>query len=391
MDKKALIGKILCFNELDSDSLKILAGKVFETTFCRGEVIFSEGENADRFYIVAEGVVEILKKDKENNQVIVGVHTRGNVFGEMAILDNLPRSGTARARTPVEALYLEKDDFLKLIDSNPAINRCVMKSLSGIIRTFNEVHIKENAEYNKRLKIIAEELKKMQKEALYKERLYLMGQSASQILHDIRNPLSVLKSQALLLEQILLSGSENKKICENIISTVCRMERITTEFMDFIRGEIKLDYTVVNAKQLGEALSASLADKVSAKNIQLKIVYKNEFSAIVDEGRILRCLINLIENAIKAVDKNTGIISVVFDCENEVFSIEISDNGCGIPKENISKIFQPFFSEAEGGTGLGLQIVQSIVKAHNGEIKVESTEGQGTTFTMIIPCFTFGV
>ena len=169
------------------------------------------------------------------------------------------------------------------------------------------------------------------------------------------------------------------------------MENLTTEFMDFIRGDIKLDYTVVGARQLGESLSDSLADKFAKKNVRLEIEYKNEFSAIVDEGRILRCLINLIENALKAVDRDRGIVSVVFDCKNEVFSIEITDNGCGIPEEKLSRIFQPFFSESEGGTGLGLQIVQSIVKAHNGEILVKSVPGKGTTFTMMIPCFTFGV
>lgn len=391
MDKKNLIENVPCFYELDSEALDILAGKVYETSFKTGTIIFNEGEDADRLYIVSDGVVEILKNDKDGNEVVVGVHTKGNVFGEMAILDNLPRSGTARTRTPVKALYLEREDFLKILDTNPSVNRCMMKSLSGIIRTFNEVHIKENAEYNKRLKTVLEELKKMQKEALYKERLYLMGQSASQILHDIRNPLSVLKTQALLLGTGRLSSSEKKKACENIISTVSRMENLTTEFMDFIRGDIKLDYTVVGARQLGESLSDSLADKFAKKNVRLEIEYKNEFSAIVDEGRILRCLINLIENALKAVDRDRGIVSVVFDCKNEVFSIEITDNGCGIPEEKLSRIFQPFFSESEGGTGLGLQIVQSIVKAHNGEILVKSVPGKGTTFTMMIPCFTFGV
>lgn len=386
-----MIENVLCFNELDSEALDVLAANVFETSFGTGEIIFNEGEAADKLYIVADGIVEILKNDRDENKVTVGVHTKGNVFGEMAILDNLPRSGTARARTPVKALYLERDDFLKILDSNPSVNRCMIKSLSGIIRTFNEVHIKENAEYNKRLKSVVEELKKMQKEALCKERLYLMGQSASQILHDIRNPLSVLKTQALLLGTGDLSPPEKKKACENIISTVSRMENLTTEFMDFIRGDIKLDYTVVGARHLGDSLLESLSGKFSEKNVRLDIEYKNEFSAIVDEGRILRCLINLIENALKAVDRGTGVVSVVFDCKNELFSIEITDNGCGIPEENLSRIFQPFFSESEGGTGLGLQIVQSIVKAHNGEIQVKSVPGAGTTFTMIIPCFTFGV
>jgi len=126
------------------------------------------------------------------------------------------------------------------------------------------------------------------------------------------------------------------------------------------------------------------------RDIELTLVSEREIVAEVDETRMTMALTNLVENAVK-YNKEHGEVRVGLDADHQSFTIEIRDTGVGIPPESINRVFERFYrvdksrSREMGGTGLGLSISRSVVLQHHGSINVESREGEGTTFYVIIP------
>jgi signal transduction histidine kinase len=108
---------------------------------------------------------------------------------------------------------------------------------------------------------------------------------------------------------------------------------------------------------------------------------------LVDKNQVEQVFINLLLNALHAVEDHHGLVAVktIIDRPNEKILVRITDNGCGIPPENMKKIFDPFFSTKSNGTGLGLAVSYGIVRNHNGDIRVSSKPGSGTCFTVEFP------
>jgi two-component system sensor histidine kinase HydH len=105
---------------------------------------------------------------------------------------------------------------------------------------------------------------------------------------------------------------------------------------------------------------------------------------MVDRDQIIQAILNILLNAVEAMDRG-GQITLSASIESDNLRIDISDTGPGIPEENMAKVFDPFFTTREKGTGLGLAIVHKIVENHNGEIRMDSIVGKGTTFTILLP------
>ncbi|MGZ3900520.1 MAG: two-component system sensor histidine kinase NtrB, partial [Bacteroidia bacterium] len=122
-------------------------------------------------------------------------------------------------------------------------------------------------------------------------------------------------------------------------------------------------------------------DRADLKNIKLitdfDLANKN---ILADESKLSIAFLNIIINAIEAVDKNSGVIRVVSSCNDQKCTIEIEDNGPGIPKDHVKKIFDPYFTSKPNGMGLGLAATQNIITTHNGTIDIESEENKGTKF-----------
>src|SRR5690606_15451257 len=122
-------------------------------------------------------------------------------------------------------------------------------------------------------------------------------------------------------------------------------------------------------------------DRLTLKQIRLKVNYPDEPCYIrADKEKLKIALLNIIINAIEAIDNVNGELMIALIPNEESYSLEIADNGCGIPQENLSKLFEPYFTSKRNGIGLGLASTLNIVQAHNAAIEVKSTVGQGTTF-----------
>ena len=156
------------------------------------------------------------------------------------------------------------------------------------------------------------------------------------------------------------------------------------------KSAAQLNISVVNINELTEIILKRLRPIARKNNVEVTLISKREVIAEVDEVKVSLILTNLVENAIK-YNKEQGRVEVIVDADHQFFTIQVSDTGIGIPEESIGQIYERFYrvdkshSREIGGTGLGLAITKSAVLLHRGSIKVESTEGEVTTFLVKIP------
>ena len=230
------------------------------------------------------------------------------------------------------------------------------------------------------------ELRKLEQHIRQKEKVVAMGELAGGVAHEIRNPLNAMYMIAQRFEK---EFSPKKKVKEfRSLTSVLknesqRVNAIIQQFLRFSRPP-KLQWEKVSAKQFLDEIQTMFSSEMKAKGISWNVEQTGDFQLKIDKQQFKQALINLIINAMQATEKK-GIISLSVSAGNSIVRFVLKDSGKGIPKEQLGKIFDLYFTTKPDGTGLGLSIVQQIVSQHNGTISVESIEGKGTTFTIEIP------
>ena len=220
------------------------------------------------------------------------------------------------------------------------------------------------------------------------ERLVSMGQLSAGVAHEINNPLgTVLLYSHMLLKQ-LEDGDPRRDDLQMIIREATRCKEIVRALLDFARQSRLSKAPADLAAVIGEVLSAAAPQAKQAAVRLTNDVPDDLPTMMIDGTQIRQMLLNLVKNGIDAVgDQGEIRIAARLRPVGEAVEITVSDNGCGIPKENLAKLFTPFFTTKEmgKGTGLGLAIAYGVVKMHSGDITVASEEGRGTTVTVRLP------
>lgn len=215
---------------------------------------------------------------------------------------------------------------------------------------------------------------------LQSEKMNVVGQLAAGIAHEIRNPLTSLKG----FLQLLQAGMEQKEVYYKIMSDeLDKIESITSELL-FISKPFVHEKNFVSVQSMVNEVIILLNTQANIHQVHLTTEYINDYEIYCDRSQIKQVLINLIKNAIEATEK-AGNVTVKVQSKEEKVMIDIIDEGPGIPDEHKKKIIEPFFTTKESGTGLGLMITKQILEQHNGELKIESQKGKGSTFRMILP------
>jgi signal transduction histidine kinase len=218
------------------------------------------------------------------------------------------------------------------------------------------------------------------------DKMSSLGRMAAGIAHEINNPLAGI---------LLYSSNMSKKVPQRgalaegldiIIKETQRCKTIIQGLLEFARDrepqKVSADINAIMETALG-----ILDNEFRLRHVGLeRQLAENMVKTLLDENQIEQVFINLLLNAIHAVSEN-GSVSVqsAVDSKNNKVRVEIADNGCGIAAEDIKKIFEPFYSTKTKGTGLGLAVSYGIVQNHQGDIRVLSTPGQGTRFTLEFP------
>ncbi len=226
------------------------------------------------------------------------------------------------------------------------------------------------------------ELQDAQEQLIRKEKLAIIGQLASCISHELRNPLGVINNSTYYLKMVLEDADEKiKKHLDILQKEVVRSNQIITDLLTFAKVK-KLKFTNSN---LNKILEDVLKYVEIPENISIeKQLNTNLPHFKLDEEHVFRAILNIITNALQALGDEGKIVLRTSRIDNFVV-IQIMDNGDGIPEENLEKIFEPLYTTKAKGTGLGLAIVKEIIDEHKGSIEVESKVGEGTTFTIKLP------
>jgi two-component system sensor histidine kinase HydH len=230
------------------------------------------------------------------------------------------------------------------------------------------------------------EVQELKKEVERNRRLASIGRLAAGIAHEIRNPLSSIKGFATYFKERYREVPEDQKTAEIMVQEVERLNRVIGQLLEFARP-MKLNK---NQAQIEEVIRYSI--KMIQKQAQEKgIAIHTNLSPDVkdislDRDRISQVFINLYLNAIEAMEQGGTLrTDSSLDEESGRATIVVSDTGRGILREDLEHIFDPYFTTKQSGTGLGLAIVHRIIEAHNGEVRIESEPGKGTTVTIVLP------
>jgi len=222
------------------------------------------------------------------------------------------------------------------------------------------------------------------------EKSAVIGRLGSAIAHEIRNPLNYINLTLDHLRSKFAPDDDEKrrtfeKLTSQLKGEVARINQQIGDFLNYSRPA-KADLRPVEARKVVEDSLRIVEAQAEEGHVKISVVEHENVPMIMGDPEFLRSVFNnLFINAVQSMGSNGGKLNVRIMPEADWVRFEISDTGVGIPDENLSKIFEPYFSTKETGTGLGLAIVQKIVDVHNGTIEVESKEDDGTKFTVRLP------
>ena len=359
----ATLETIPLFRSLNHAELQALRQIAQERRFAAGQEIFREGAPGDGVYFVKNGLVEISAG--ASPQRVFSRLGPGEIFGEMSIIEHRPRSATASAAQAAEVYFLPRGEMLAFIERSPGLAFALLQQISHRLREFNQLHLRE---------------------ILEAERLAVVGNFARSIIHDLKNPLTMIGLSAETFGLAGISPETSGRAKQRILKQVNRINGMITDILAFTENRRNADLRPADFRAFVSELAAELQSEVSANSIQ--IILENDPPAEMvsfDARQLGRVFHNLVHNAKDFLDDG-GKIFLRFHARNGELHIEVEDTGPGIASEIADSLFQPFATYGKAhGTGLGLSICKKIVEDHGGKISARGEPGRGAIFTFTLP------
>jgi signal transduction histidine kinase len=335
-----------------------------EKLYAEGATVFVEGAPPDAIYLVLSGEISLVKQAEGRNEIIARVKP-ADYFGEVGVLDGSGRSTGAVASRETRLVEIPAGPFVEVLRKEPA-DVCLV-IFSRVLERLREIN------------------QRYMEERLRKERLYLLGEMADSIVHDLRSPITGIQLAADLITT-QHEDPNTARWCRVISQQSNRMVTMVHELLDYSRGETDLKKEIISVKHLLEEFDFLHADFL--RRAQVEFVWQGiEDSVEVDVSRFLRVLENLVINAVEAntakgarVEIRSGVTP------DRRVEILVKDNGPGIPEAIRETLFEPFVTHGKRkGIGLGMAISRKVVEAHGGKISFISSAEQGTTFLIHLP------
>jgi signal transduction histidine kinase len=350
-----------------------------------GELCISENDRVDYVHCVKKGKVAVeiqIPQSSAKNKIAIDILGDGEVFAWSALVTST-LTASVRTLEPTEVLDVNAAALLVLCERIPQIGFVVMKNLTFVI---NSRLTKSRSKLGEAYR----DLRESQEKLFQTEKLTSLGQMAAAIAHEINNPLA-----GVLVYTKLLS----KKIKDGRISTEVVLEYLSKMDLELTRSAWLVQNLLNFARQTppafrefdpNDAINRALdlaSHSAELQNIEIIKDLKLFLPRLMaDFDQIAQVCTNLILNAIQAMPQG-GKLFLRTSKDGEQLRIEVQDTGCGIPLENMPKLFTPFFSTKREvkGVGLGLAVSHGIIERHRGRIEVRSKVGEGSTFTIYLP------
>jgi two-component system sensor histidine kinase HydH len=228
------------------------------------------------------------------------------------------------------------------------------------------------------------EIRQMENEVNRSRHLSSIGSLAAGIAHEIRNPLSSIKGFAVYFKEKLSGNKEDEQTADIMIAETERLNRVISQLIEFARP-LELKKEKIQFVELVQHTIKLIAADAQKNKISVKIDAAIEMPAVeVDLDKIKQVLLNIFLNSLAAL-KESGNLTIELSPGKDNLTVIISDDGAGIEKADLPRIYDPYFTSKPAGTGLGLAVVQKIMEAHGGRINVESSAGKGTKVFLYFP------
>jgi len=334
--------------------------------FRAGDVVFAAGDPGDGLYVIETGRVQISAVVESGSPRPLASIGPGEIFGEMAVIDDEPRSATAVAETDMTAFFVSRADMMVMLDRHPGLTLTLIREFSGRMRATNIRYLDE---------------------IIQGERLALVGRSARTIVHDFKNPLVVVRLAAEVAGAATTTTVMRQKARESILRQVDRMTYMLNELIEFARPSGRLpEMSTVSFAPYLNSLIDDIRQELAAGKVSLALENPPpEIEVCVEAPRLSRVFYNLVHNAVDEMPDG-GKITLRFLVNANELRIEMTDTGKGIAPEILPQLFQPFATHGKTqGTGLGLSISKRIIEDHGGRIWARSDPGQGATFAFTLP------
>lgn len=356
--------KLFC--QLSPPELSALRRVAREQKFSAGQEIFKEGDDGDGVYIVRDGTVGISGLVDGNVRRAFSQVGPGDTFGEMAVIEDKPRSAGATAKTDVSTYFIPRAEMLALVERSPALALALLREMSNRLREFNHQYLRE---------------------VLQAERLAIIGRFARSIVHDLKNPLNII---GLTAEMAGLDGATpqmRRQVAERIRIQIERISDLIGEILDFTQGAhadfvlSPFDYGVFVTRLLDE-----LGSEAGLKSVTLELENPPpSVEVLIHPKRLRRVFCNLVHNATDAMPEGGKILLRFRATDTEVVT-EVEDAGRGIAPEIAGQLFEVFATHGKAhGTGLGLSICRRILEDHQGWITARNEPGRGAVFSFGVP------
>jgi signal transduction histidine kinase len=388
----------LAFKGLTDDELHDMAAATRLTTYPPSHILCHEGAHEDIFYIIADGSAAISKKiSEQDGERILRIAGRGDLVGEMALIQNVPRSATVCTTTECTVLEMDKKDFETLLGRSPSMAINIIRTTLNRIRENDQIAIQDLQNTNKVLY------------HLDRNKLEFIQVAA----HELRTPLTVLKGYVNVLNSfpVIKTNPALGEVMDGILRGADRMHEVVNAMLDVTRidGEsVKIRPSPVPVKRLVTDTINDIVKAATDRRINFNVEEDPDTPIIKADPTLLqKALYHLIVNAVKYTPDG-GRITVRtrgITTENNIPGVEISvtDTGIGLDTEHHELVFEKFYQVGDvsihssgktsfkgGGPGLGLAIVRGVARAHGGRTWVESAGHDemnfpGCTFYLQLP------
>jgi two-component system sensor histidine kinase HydH len=229
------------------------------------------------------------------------------------------------------------------------------------------------------------EIQHLKKEMAKSQRLASLGNLAAGVAHEIRNPLSSIKGFATFFKERYRDNPEDEKTADIMIQEVERLNRVISQLLEFARP-MDIDRQQTSIHKVIKHTLKMVEEQSRSKGVMIRADLSPDVgNVLIDSDKLTQVFLNVYLNAIEAMEKGGALSVTLSPQKDRMIRIDISDTGRGIDREELARIFDPYFTTRPAGTGLGLAIVHKIIEAHDGEIRVDSVKGKGTTLSVFLP------
>jgi len=383
-----------------------------------GDIIIKENDNSNEIFLIINGVVNIQKEINNKKEINIITRQKGDIIGELGLIENKPRASSIICKTEVELIKIERDHFFSILNLIPKVNFNINQILASrfreaiyqtsseiskyqVILKLNQTIVKQKKELEKLNTKLASnnEILKLAKEkaetAALTKSLFLANMS-----HELRTPLNVIIGFSELMSKDKNLTKEQQNNLATILNSGEHLLSLINDVLVFSKIELghnELSPVDFDFYEMIKNIENMLQIQALKKGLELNFYSLSNIPQYIrgDKNKIRQILINLLSNAIKFTDKGSVKLSVSrkdktnYKSSQTILLFEIKDTGIGIPKTEQEKIFEIFFQTNEGqksqqGTGLGLPICKKFINMMGGDIKVKSTKGKGSTFSFYI-------